>query len=266
MATVAKIEYDVHTDSWLTNGAAAATTPAPEAAVPSARALWRQAVGEVADRARAALPEANGRIDGAVAIVLQGDVALNADGTAEVGSQSDPQRVYHVNGACECQDAPRAPHGGMCKHRIARGMAIRAQERLEQLMRHHDAERVQSAEDRVQKDPSSCTLNTDNLTLPEAPASANAFVVIDGHRVQITVRGTTVQGVLSEIRTVLRQFPATPTPPPAPPQAEEAPGDAKGFCAVHECWMKWNDPKPGDKRPGWYSHKAEDGSWCRGNK
>ena len=46
-----------------------------------ARRVWREAVSEVAERAKAALPETiNGRIEKAVAIVLNGDVELLGDG------------------------------------------------------------------------------------------------------------------------------------------------------------------------------------------
>ena len=45
-----------------------------------ARQAWRAAVAEIAERAKATLPEANGRVDKAVAIVLNGDVELLPDG------------------------------------------------------------------------------------------------------------------------------------------------------------------------------------------
>jgi hypothetical protein len=68
-----------------------------------ARKAWREAVAEIAERAKAALPEANGRIESAVKIVLAGDVEPLPDGTAKVASQSNGQTVYHVvNGECSC--------------------------------------------------------------------------------------------------------------------------------------------------------------------
>jgi hypothetical protein len=165
--------FDVHSDQWHTNGHAAAQ-PVPEAALPSARTLWRQAVAEAAERARAALPEANGRIDCAVALVLQGDVQLCDDDTALVGSQSQPQTVYHVNGACTCQDFARAPHGGMCKHRIARGLAIRAQQRLEELMGHLDATPPAPA--------ASPVLPSQAVPQPQAGRRAQSLLDLPGHR------------------------------------------------------------------------------------
>ena len=47
--------------------------PLPET---PARKAWRDAVAEIAEKAMATLPECNGRVDKAVAIVLAGDVEL----------------------------------------------------------------------------------------------------------------------------------------------------------------------------------------------
>jgi|SRR5262249_53401875 len=68
-----------------------------------ARLAWRAAVADIADKARAKLPECNGRVDSAVKIVLAGDVELLADGTAKVASQSNGTTAYHVvNVECTC--------------------------------------------------------------------------------------------------------------------------------------------------------------------
>ena len=82
--------YDWESDTWTHTG----DNPARQA--------WREAVAEIADKAKAKLPECNGRVDKAVAIVLAGDVELLSDGTAKVASQSNGTTVYHiVNGPCE---------------------------------------------------------------------------------------------------------------------------------------------------------------------
>ena len=79
-------------------------------------AAWREAVATIAEKAKAKLPECNGRVDKAVALVLAGDVELMPDGTAKVASQSNGTTVYHVvNGECSCKDFAKAPHG-FCKH------------------------------------------------------------------------------------------------------------------------------------------------------
>lgn len=97
----------------------------------SNRAAWREAVAEIAEKAKAKLPECNGRVDSAVKIVLAGDVELLPDGKARVASQSNGSTEYVVcNGHCECKDFPHAP-SGWCKHRIAAGMQKRAHEKMQ---------------------------------------------------------------------------------------------------------------------------------------
>ena len=93
-----------------------------------ARAAWREAVAAIAEKAKAKLPECNGRVDKAVALVLNGDVELLPDGTAKVASQSNGSTAYHVvNGHCDCRDYEKAPHQ-YCKHRLSAAIARRAQE------------------------------------------------------------------------------------------------------------------------------------------
>src|SRR5207244_10262537 len=91
-----------------------------------ARKTWREAVAEIAEKAKTSLPECNGRVEKAVAIVLNGDVELLADGKAKVASQSNGTTVYHVvNGECSCKDFAKAPQG-FCKHKLAYGLYKRA--------------------------------------------------------------------------------------------------------------------------------------------
>jgi len=78
--------YDWESDTWTHNS----DHPA--------RAAWREAVAEIAVKAKAALPEAvNGRIDKAVAMVLADDVELLADGKARVASQSALHKQHDIN-------------------------------------------------------------------------------------------------------------------------------------------------------------------------
>src|SRR5216683_3171709 len=91
-----------------------------------ARTAWRDAVAEIAEKAKATLPECNGRVDAAIKIVLAGDVELLEDGKAKVASQSNGTTVYRlVNGTCDCKDYSKAP-SNWCKHRIAAGIHKRA--------------------------------------------------------------------------------------------------------------------------------------------
>src|SRR6266478_2732659 len=107
--------YDWESDSWMHHNG---DNPARQA--------WREAVAEIAERAKATLPECNGRVDSAVKIVLAGDVELLPDGKAKVASQSNGTTLYHiVNGECSCKDYAKAPSNWR-KHRIAAGLAKRA--------------------------------------------------------------------------------------------------------------------------------------------
>lgn len=86
---------------------------------------WRDAVAEVAAKARAALPEANGRLANAVELVLHGHVELAPDGSARVTSQQGTGTYRVHNGTCECPDVETAPEG-WCKHRLASVLAKQA--------------------------------------------------------------------------------------------------------------------------------------------
>src|SRR5262249_3651822 len=102
-----------------------------------ARTIWRQAVAEIAEKAKQTLPECIGRVEAATKIVLAGDVELLPDGTAKVASQSNGTKKYFVvNGECSCPDYSRAPRN-LCKHRVAFGIQKRAfalaKQRLDQL-------------------------------------------------------------------------------------------------------------------------------------
>ncbi len=70
--------YDFESDTWTHHNG---DTPA--------RAAWRQAVAEIAAKAKETLPECNGRVDSAVKIVRAGDVELLEGGKAKVASQSN---------------------------------------------------------------------------------------------------------------------------------------------------------------------------------
>jgi hypothetical protein len=113
--------YDFESDTWTHHNGDTAV-----------RAAWRQAVEDIAQRAKQTLPECSGRVDKAVKIVLAGDVELQPDGTARVASQSNGITKYFVvNGACSCPDYAKAP-SHWCKHRISAGIAKRVHARLRQ--------------------------------------------------------------------------------------------------------------------------------------
>jgi hypothetical protein len=97
--------------------------------------------------------------------------------------------------------------------------------------------------------------------LPEAPASVNCHILIEGRQVQVTLRDTDEVRLLERLAAVLRQSPDFP--PSAGKKGMKSSGETsdKGWCAIHNCAMKLNEK---DGRT-WYSHRSPDGNgWCKG--
>jgi len=204
-----------------------------------ARVTFREAVLHVAEKAKAVLPANTSRIDKAITLTLHGHVEI-VNGHARVASQIDGKTTYHqVNGTCTCQDFTqgKAPNG-FCKHRLAHGLYRRA------------IELVQVQEPVVEAQPA---VTAETVQVPvqhaEAPASANAYVLMNGHRVQVTLRDYNEEMLLERMAKILERFPA-----------EEPKEDPKpeGWCSKHNVQMKLNH----GKRGSWWSHKTPDGQWC----
>jgi hypothetical protein len=194
---------------------------------------FRETVALVAARATERLPEAvNGRIEGAVKLVLAHDVITLRDGTIAVGSSTDPLKTYTLTGqTCTCTDfvQGKAPEG-WCKHRIAAGIDKRVREVLAALPAPTPA--------------------TPAASLPEAPASVNVRLVLDGREVQLTLRDSDETRLLARLEAVLARFPLPTTPSTAP---------GEGWCSRHTVQMK-QTTKDGRS---WWSHKTDQG-WCKG--
>src|SRR6267143_1428960 len=115
MAIIAEVSWDQFVDGHF-----------PQSENP-ARKAFRQAVEEVADKARTAIPELNGRTEKAVQLVLNGDVSITADGQGKIASQSNGNVEYLVGkgDCCACKDHPNAPKH-LCKHVLAYHIFTRA--------------------------------------------------------------------------------------------------------------------------------------------
>jgi len=230
----------VHTISW-------EEAMAPDFGNP-ARVAWREAVAAIADKARAKLPECNGRVDSAVKIVLAGDVELLADGTAKVASQSNGTTAYHiVNGHCDCKDFTKAPHN-FCKHRLSAAIARRAQELAKATLADGTTGQATPASQPAPAQPPAPT-----APLPEAPASVNVHLALAGRQVQLTLRDSDEGRLLARLEAVLQRFPLAVTPTSAQGAAVE------GWCSKHGVQMRQNHK---DGR-SWWSHKTAEG-WCKG--
>jgi hypothetical protein len=202
-------------------------------------------VAEIAAKAEAKLPECASRVTKAVALVLHNDVQLLADGTAKVASQSNANLSYLIaNGHCDCRDFAHAPHN-FCAHRLSAAIARRAQElvkaKLDTTTAHQDSDTEH------QPVPTQEPVATPATpALPEAPASASCYVNLAGHKVQISLRDSNEEQLLSRMEKLLSRFsaeePASTTPP-------------EGWCNKHGVQMKLNH----GKRGSWWSHKTADG-------
>jgi hypothetical protein len=164
------------------------------------RQRFRAVLAELADKARTTLPECNGRVEKAVALVLAGDIAYDPQtSTALVSSCSDPTKVYKVRGkVCECKDYDRAPQH-LCKHVLGVMFLIRVEQTL--------------AAEAPQAQPREASRGA----LGEAAASANFRAMVGQFEVQFTVRGHDEAEVFTRLQTLLarkdvRPLPAKPAP------------------------------------------------------
>ena len=240
-----------------------------------ARTAFREAVAEIAEKAKITLPDCIGRVDSAVKIVLNGDVELFPDGTAKVASQSNGTTKYFiVNGECTCKDYPKAP-SFWCKHRIAAGLAKRARTlaktKLEQQSHGTSNGTTQPATEQLQVQPEPVDAPVEapvesqavvsSVALPEAPASVNCHIVLEGRQIQVTLRDTDETRLLARLATLLQQYPVAqpPTEPPTQSMGSPVPDD-NPYCHLHKVPLK-KFTKDGRT---WYSHKMPNGSWCRG--
>ena len=217
----------------------------PHADETPTRATWREAVAAIAAKAKAALPQCNGRVDAAAKIVLAGDVELLADGQTKVASQSHGTTTYVVcNGTCECKDFTRAPQG-WCKHRLS----VAIYKRATALARQQLAQLDDSSTDQVEPPPQPAPAAVPPV-LPEAPASVNVRLTLHGREVQVTLRDSDEGRLLGRLEALLARYEVQGQPTTPPPE---------GWCHRHGLQMRQNRK---DGR-AWWSHRTEHG-WCKG--
>jgi hypothetical protein len=217
-----------------------------------ARTAWREAVADIAEKAKAKLPECSGRVDSAVKIVLAGDVELQADGTAKVASQSNGSTAYHVvNGHCDCKDFAKAPHN-FCKHRLSAAIVRRAQELVKATLAdtngHAEAPRQLAQPDAPM------------APLPEAPVSITLKATLHGHEVMVTLRGVDFASVKAQVEQASEWLSVqAPAQPPTQGAGQADHFQQPGWCSKHGVQMT-QQHKDGRS---WWSHKTAEG-WCKG--
>jgi hypothetical protein len=227
------------------------------------RTHYRALVAEIAAKAQAKLPECNGRVAKAVALVLQGDVeGLNDDGSWRVGSCTDPLTTHRVSGtSCSCDDSQygRAPRG-LCKHVLA----VMIQMRVQELLPPAQSTPVETGAPVAE--------------LPEARSSANVRLQVCGREVLITLRDHDEAALMVRLEELIQRYGQAPAPPAAavspqssPPQGQQmSPAQhnamaqqqaVTGWCKMHGVALHWDEGKDG--RKGWFSHRTDAG-WCKG--
>jgi hypothetical protein len=205
-----------------------------------ARAAWREAVAEIAEKAKATLPQCHGRVDSAVKIVLAGDVELLADGKAKVASQSNGTTQYFVvNGTCECKDFPKAP-SGWCKHRIAAGMQKRAAALAKAKL---EAATNGQAEPPSQPAPAQGVPVVPSTPLPEVPAIMSTTITVAGRRVEVKLCDTDDARLLVRLQAILAQYPVAPAG--ETPKTTPVPEDVTPPCRAHGTTLKESTKAPG---------------------
>jgi hypothetical protein len=223
MASTIVTSYDLESDTFTHH----AETPARQA--------WRQAVAEIADKAKAKLPECSGRVDSAVKIVLAGDVELLADGTAKVASQSNGQTAYHVvNGECSCKDFAKAPHN-FCKHRLSAAIVRRAHELTKARLTQPDNASTSNGHVPVDQPQGEAT---SALPLPEAPVSITLKATLHGHEVMVTLRGVDFASVKAQVEQASQWLSVQAPPQPPAQRTTPADNDESPYCYRHKTALK----------------------------
>jgi hypothetical protein len=194
------------------------------------RQAFRELLATLAAKTKTKIPALNGRVEKAVKLALAGDVELHDNGSATVYSSSDPTRRYEIiEGTCTCRDWEQAPEH-LCQHRLSAGLVRRTHELLPTLAAAPPA-----------------------AALPEAPASVNVRLQIDGRECQLTLRDIDETRLLQRLTALLKQY---PTAQPA----TQSTAQGEGWCHKHGVQMTQNQ-KQGR---AWWSHRLPEGGFCKG--
>jgi hypothetical protein len=232
---------------------------------------WQQAVRRAAEALNR--PEFNGRIEKAMDFVLGGSVTLHEDGTATVKSSS---HTYSLAPECTCQDSQQ--RSKYCKHFLAvqvlkRTLAI--YNAPENGTRNPEAPAPQeqtqpevepwATRQEIVQTYSSCTIKwsyggmelsrTLRDTTDEA-LDARLAVLLPRIKAKLDTERERRQAERQQAQQQDNGGHGTPTTGASTSQ----PDDENGWCHYHNEPM-WKHTKNGQT---WYSHRTDDGSWCRG--
>ena len=198
-------------------------------------------VRQIAAARAATQPELAKRLERAVSLILADKVHLDGPDHATVDSGTEPGVSYAVNEMCACQDARQGAPNGWCAHRLAVDLA-RALPVLQ--------------------------------PCPEAKFSACLRGRLGGIDAQLTARGQTLEEFKVNVAAIHAMFDAPTAAAPSPTAAARSPQQYNA-AAMHrpvsepppEEWCpRHQTPMQLNRKEGrtWYSHRVEDGSWCKG--
>jgi|RhiMetdeSRZDD1v2_1073273.scaffolds.fasta_scaffold430501_3 hypothetical protein len=220
--------------------------PFPES---PARTAFREAVETIADKARTAIPSLNGRVERAVQIIFNGDLSIAPDGQGTIASQSNGNGAYHVGkgDTCSCKDHPKAPKR-LCKHLLSYHIFTRATALAKQRLAELDtatngtttlAPAQPTTEAPVAVPPQEPVVLAATPALPEAPASVNCHIMLEGRQIQVTLRDTDETRLLTRLAALLQQYPVAqpPTEPPTQSTGSAVP-DENPYCHIHKVPLK----------------------------
>ena len=214
---------------------------------------------------RTLAPELHEWLSAAVALVQAGQVLQTDDRTTwVVASSSRPGVEHRVNGTCPCEDAHYRAKEGLCKHRLGVYLARRVLQLIQQPPApvvpevlpepwpDNNLEELTSPP--APRPAAAAASQAAQGALPEAPASVNCHITLEGRQVQVTLRDADETRLLQRLQALLKQYPV-----PAPQAPTQPQGQDKEWCAMHQTRMK-QTTKDGRS---WYSHRV-DGRWCKG--
>jgi hypothetical protein len=188
-------------------------------------------------------PQNKERLQAAMDLVLTQAVTLRDDGSATVVSgqhtyELDPQK------GCPCGDAKHRTK--QCKHQLAVELFKQVQALLS--MQTGGAE------------PPPAPRQSAFWQVHEAPASCCLKFLLGGVECMYTMRDIDDDNLYARVRRILPKVMQKVGSNGQKIGGGESNSDDPSHCAIHNATMKRHTK--GDQV--WYSHKAPDGSWCRG--
>jgi hypothetical protein len=187
-------------------------------------------------------PQNKERLQAAMDFVLTRAVALHDDGSATVTSGDNAYELDPQKG-CPCSDAKHRTK--QCKHVLAVELFKRVQILLAQ----------PGGADPPPEPPRSASWQ-----VHEAPASCCLKFLLGGVECMYTMRDTDDEKLFARVRRLLPKVLQKVSSNGQKGSSGESNGADPSRCAIHNASMKRHTK--GDQV--WYSHKAPDGSWCRG--